>query len=180
MAAGRASNGAAAESAQAFDSAVLALVTVLRRKPARGAREPTLERAATALHSLRTAAEADRGRVAAAPGSGAPPATAAVPSNAALQQLLGCLRTTDTGAVEAVFEATCVLVEGERCVCTPAVRGDQAWHMPLTASDHSRAVTAIQKADMLAACEPSGRSAGRFPCKQHALRLAAGAAGATT
>jgi hypothetical protein len=105
--------GAPTECARSLDSAVLALVAVLRRKPARGVKEIMLERAADALQSLSTAAEADRGRVAAAAGSGAPPATAAVLSDAVLQQLLGCLRMTDTGAAETVFQAARVLMHGE-------------------------------------------------------------------
>jgi hypothetical protein len=113
MPAGRARDGAAAECAQALDSAVLALVAVLRRKPARGTKESTPQRAAAALHSLSTAAEADRDRVAAAAGSSAPPVAAVVLSDAVLQQLLGCLRTTDTRAVEVVFRAACVLMDGE-------------------------------------------------------------------
>jgi hypothetical protein len=109
MAAGRARDSAAAASAQAFDSAILALVTVLRRKPTRGAKETTRQRAGNALHSLGAAAEADRNRVMGIAG----PVAAAAPSDAALQQLLGCLRTTDTGAADVVFEAACVLMLGE-------------------------------------------------------------------
>jgi hypothetical protein len=47
--------GAAAERTQPLDDAVLALVAVLRHKPARRTTETTMQRAAAALRSLLTA-----------------------------------------------------------------------------------------------------------------------------